>query len=61
MILNVENMTCDHCKMTVEKALTNAGFTNVAVDLGKGTVAVDGDDVAAATKIIEDSGYKVKK
>ncbi len=61
MKLNVENMTCDHCKLTIEKALTNAGFSNVAVDLGKGSVSFDGDDVNLAKKTIEDSGYKVKK
>jgi len=40
-VINVEGMTCIHCKMTVEKALKNInGVSNANVNLDKNQVVV---------------------
>lgn len=63
-VLHVEGMSCNHCKMTVERALQDIGVKAV-VDLQKKTVALEFD--AAAIKLeqvvneIEEQGYTVKQ
>lgn len=62
--LPVEGMSCNHCKMAVEKALLKVpGVSQAAVDLA-GKKASVGYDPAAATrdqlvKAVEDAGYTV--
>lgn len=63
--LNVEGMTCNHCKMSVTKALTELeGVSKVEVHLQEGTVDVDYDEtkvnVEELKEAIEDQGYDVK-
>ncbi|PEY29510.1 copper-binding protein [Bacillus cereus] len=62
--LNVQGMTCNHCKMAVTNALTELeGVQNVEVHLQEGTVNVDYDDtkveVEKMKEVIEDQGYDV--
>jgi copper chaperone len=64
VVLNVEGMSCNHCKMAVEKALkTLDGVEDASVDLGAKTVTVEfnpsvvnGDNLK---KTIGDAGYEV--
>jgi len=60
-ILKIEGMTCNHCKMRVEKALKAvAGVTSAEVDLAKKEAVVAGSaakDVMA--KAVVEAGYKV--
>ncbi|MDH8001290.1 copper chaperone CopZ [Bacillus cereus] len=63
--LNVQGMTCNHCKMSVTNALTELeGVQNVEVHLQEGTVNVEYDDtkvnVEKLKEVIEDQGYDVK-
>ncbi|WP_410982172.1 copper chaperone CopZ [Bacillus cereus] len=63
--LNVQGMTCNHCKMAVTNALTELeGVQNVEVHLQEGTVNVKYDDtkvdVEKVKEVIEDQGYDVK-
>ncbi len=61
--INVEGMTCNHCKMTVETNLKKMnGVSDVRVDLLTGNVTLEGEnpDVAEAEKTITDLGYKYK-
>ncbi|MEN1937427.1 copper chaperone CopZ [Paenibacillus sp. 102] len=63
--LNVQGMTCNHCKMAVTNALTELdGVQNVEVHLQEGTVNVEYDDtkvdVEKVKEVIEDQGYDVK-
>ncbi|PHA02273.1 copper-binding protein [Bacillus pseudomycoides] len=63
--LNVQGMTCNHCKMAVTNALTElAGVQHVEVNLQEGTVNVDYDeakvDVEKMKEAIEDQGYDVQ-
>ncbi|MDC2866871.1 copper chaperone CopZ [Bacillus sp. BP-3] len=62
--LNVQGMTCNHCKMAVTNALTELeGVQNVEVQLQEGTVNVEYDeakvDVEKIKEAIEDQGYDV--
>jgi uncharacterized membrane protein YraQ (UPF0718 family) len=59
----VEDMTCKHCKMTIENKLNSLeGVTNVSVNIDEKTVGVDGD--VNAEKIedaIREAGYTPEK
>lgn len=62
--LNVEGMTCGHCKAAVEGALNELdGVSNVKVDLDTGKVDVNYDEskvtTAAMNEAIEEQGYDV--
>lgn len=58
-IYKIEGMACNHCRMTVEKALTALpGATDVNVDLSKGTATVTGAvDPAAVEKAVLLAGF----
>ncbi|MFZ5644355.1 MAG: cation transporter [Bacillota bacterium] len=64
--LKVQGMSCNHCKMAVEKALKNLpGVTGAEVDLSAGLVRVTYDPGSAGRDQIEaaidQAGYKVVK
>jgi copper chaperone len=63
--LNVEGMTCGHCKAAVTNALNELdGVKNVVVHLETGKVEVELDSSkvteAEMREAIEDQGYDVK-
>lgn len=62
--LNVQGMTCGHCKMAVEGALKKLdGVSNAEVNLEAANVEVTYDEskvtVEAMKEAIEDQGYEV--
>ncbi|WP_099157154.1 copper chaperone CopZ [Virgibacillus ndiopensis] len=62
--LDVKGMTCGHCKMAVNGALTDLeGISNVEVNLETGKVEVNYDegkvDKEKMKEAIEDQGYDV--
>jgi formate dehydrogenase gamma subunit len=61
--LKVKGMSCQHCVMSVTKALGQLeGIKNVQVDLAKGEVRFDNTKEVASQRIekaIEDAGYEV--
>ena len=61
--LKVKGMSCQHCVMSVTKALTQLeGIRNVQVDLAKGEVRFDNMKSITSDRIqkaIEDAGYQV--
>ena len=62
--IKVKGMSCNHCKMTVEKALKeNKCVTGVSVDLENGEAKVVYEDcldsIDTLKKAVEDAGYKV--
>ncbi|QKS71340.1 heavy-metal-associated domain-containing protein [Paenalkalicoccus suaedae] len=63
VVLQVEGMTCGHCKSAVEgAALSVDGVKQAAVDLAANTVSVEMDeqvDVNLVKQEIEDQGYDV--
>jgi len=62
MTLKVTNMTCGHCKMTVEKALKEKGFTGVEVNLDTKDVSFELNDLSVedAVEAITKKGYDVE-
>jgi copper chaperone len=62
-VLKVKGMSCQHCVMSVTKALNQLeGAKNVQVDLAKGEVRFDNTKAVASDrieKIIQDAGYEV--
>ncbi|BDG47163.1 MULTISPECIES: copper chaperone CopZ [Parageobacillus] len=63
--LQVQGMTCNHCKMAVTNALQELeGVSRVEVHLDKGTVDVDYDETKVSLdqlkEAIEEQGYDVK-
>ncbi|MCM3571159.1 copper chaperone CopZ [Neobacillus mesonae] len=63
--LDVQGMSCGHCKAAVEGALKNLnGVSAAEVDLKAGKVDVTFDEskvnVAAMKEAIEEQGYDVK-
>lgn len=62
-VLKVKGMTCQHCVMSVKKALgVLEGMKNVQIDLAKGEVRFDNTKEIGFTQIvkaIEDAGYEV--
>ena len=61
--LKVKGMSCQHCVMSVTKALGQLeGIKNVQVDLAKGEVRFDNTKEVASNRIekaIADAGYQV--
>ena len=61
--LTVPDMSCGHCKATVERALLELeGVDRALVDLDAKTVVVehaDGIDVARLSAAVSDAGYAV--
>jgi len=62
-ILKVKGMSCQHCVMSVTKALNQLeGIQNIQVDLQKGEVRFDNTKDVASNRIakaIEVAGYEV--
>jgi copper chaperone len=62
-VLKVKGMSCQHCVMSVTKALTQlGGVKNVQVDLAKGEVRFDNTKSITSDQIqkaITDAGYEV--
>lgn len=61
-VLKVNGMSCNHCKMSIEKALKEIGVDG-AVNLTDKTVTVSYDSSKAnlnkIKEVIEDQGYEV--
>jgi copper ion binding protein len=54
LALNVPDMTCGHCKASVEKALGEiAGVQAVSVDLPNKKVAVQADDQVSVDTLVQ--------
>jgi len=62
-ILKVKGMSCQHCVMSVTKALNQlGGIQNIQVDLTKGEVRFDNTKAVLMDQIkkaIEEAGYQV--
>jgi len=60
-VLKIEGMTCNHCKMAVEKALKGvAGVAEAKVDLDKKEAVVAGSpNRTALVQAVDKAGFKV--
>ena len=61
--LHVPDMTCNHCKMTIENALKRIrGVDRVRVNLESKMVGVDGEmSLDAIKQGIQEAGYTAKE
>ena len=63
VVLKVKGMSCQHCVMSVTKALNQLdGIKNVRVDLARGEVQLDNTKELAPNRIekaIQDAGYEI--
>jgi copper chaperone len=62
--INIAGMSCQHCVMTVKKALaTIDGISQTDVEIGSATVTFDETKVRKADieSAIETAGYEVKR
>lgn len=64
--LNVEGMSCEHCKARVESAVSGvSGVTSAEVSLENNSVSFeyDGEEktVAAVSQAVEEAGYDIVK
>ena len=63
--IKIEGMSCNHCKMTVEKVLKElSGVKKVEVDLGKKEAIMEADrniDERKIKEVIEEEGFEVKE
>ena len=63
-VINIEGMQCNHCKMSVEKALSSIdGVKNVEVSLENKNALIESDiqiDDSIIKKAIEEAGFEVK-
>ena len=62
--IKIEGMSCNHCKMSVEKALNSIeGISKVEVDLEKKQAVIESNVEIENDKIkevIEEQGFEVK-
>lgn len=59
---SVPEISCDHCKSTIEAALTPlADVHRVTVDIDAKTVTVDGGNTEQIMSTLEDAGYDVAR
>lgn len=62
-VLKVKGMSCQHCVMSVTKALSQLeGIKNIQVDLAKGEVRFENTKEVTSNRIektIKDAGYEV--
>ena len=64
-VLEAPDISCDHCIMTIEKAVNKAGARFVSGDPESKTVTLEYDPEAVSLEAIEEAmeeeGYPVKK
>lgn len=60
--IQIEGMSCEHCKMAVEKELSHVpGMVHVDVDLKSGTAQIEGEyTMNAVREAVEDAGFVLK-
>ena len=64
LTMHIEGMSCNHCKMSVEKALKALpGVTDAQVSLEAKTALVTGGalDKSAMTEAVTEAGFEVKE
>lgn len=65
MILEIPAISCDHCKMTVERVARGfAGVRAAAVNVAEKTLEIEAGpelDLEGLQKALEEEGYKVAR
>ncbi len=56
-VFSVPDISCNHCKMRISKALEAAGVTEFDVSVETKQVTAEATDASAVQAVIEDAGY----
>ncbi len=56
-VFSVPDISCNHCKMRITKALEAAGVKEFEVSVELKKVTAEAQDAAAVQAVIEDAGY----
>ena len=56
-VFSVPDISCNHCKMRISKALEAAGVKEFEVSVETKTVTAEAQEAEAVRMIIEDAGY----
>ncbi|MDI9388518.1 MAG: cation transporter [Synergistota bacterium] len=56
-VFSVPDISCNHCKMRISKALEAAGVKEFEVSVEEKRVTAEAEDAASVKAVIEDAGY----
>ncbi len=56
-VFSVPDISCNHCKMRISKALEAAGVKEFEVSVEEKRVTAEAEDAASVQSVIEDAGY----
>ena len=56
-VFSVPDISCNHCKMRISKALEAAGVKEFEVSVESKKVTAEAQDAAKVQAVIEDAGY----
>ncbi|HOO88565.1 MAG TPA: heavy-metal-associated domain-containing protein [Synergistales bacterium] len=56
-VFSVPDISCNHCKMRISKALEAAGMKEFEVSVESKKVTAEAQDAAKVQAVIEDAGY----
>ncbi|MCD6552050.1 heavy-metal-associated domain-containing protein [Thermotoga sp.] len=59
-ILNVPDISCNHCKMRISRALDELGIKNYEVSVEEKKVIVETEDLNSVLKKLEEIDYPVE-
>lgn len=57
-ILDVPDMSCQHCVKRISKALEGLGLTEFKVNLDNKTVEANTDDIESVIETLDEIGYE---
>jgi len=57
-VLDVPDMSCQHCVKRISKALEGLGISKFNVDLDNKKVVVEADDIESVISALDEVGYK---
>jgi copper chaperone len=57
-ILDVPDMSCQHCVKRISRALEGLGLTEFKVNLENKTVEADTDDIESVIETLDEIGYE---
>lgn len=57
-VFSVPDMSCNHCKMRISKALEEAGLSEFDISVESKTVTVNALEAEAVRAAIDDAGYE---
>ena len=57
-VLNVPDMSCQHCVSTIDKALKELGIREARIDLGSKSVSIKTDKIDPVIEKLKENGYE---